>query len=194
MEKVYYRIFLPAYNKAAQRMCLDCAEFIEKGDKILDLGCGSAIVAKNFEDFFQAKIFGVDIKDNRIFPIPFKIITGKKLPFDDLFFDVVLINYVLHHCQKPEVLLKEAKRVGKRIIVYEDLPEGLFSKLRCALHQVSYSIFFQHNSQRFNFKTKTEWEGLFKNLGLKIITQKQVSTPFDWFDPVHRILFVLKRA
>jgi hypothetical protein len=34
----------------------------------------------------------------------------------------------LHHTEDPISILKEAKRVGKRIIIFEDLPEGIFGK------------------------------------------------------------------
>jgi len=190
----FHRIFSKIYEMASQKMCLDCLGFIEKGDKILDLGCGSGIVAKNFRDFFKAEILGVDIKDNRIIPIPFKIIDGQSLPFKDLIFDVVLISYVLHHSKDPETLLKEAKRVGKKIIIFEDLPEGFFSELKCSFHQASYNAFFQKEKQKFNFKSKKEWQELFKRLGLKIIAQKQPSLIFNILDPGKKILFVLEKA
>lgn len=184
----YNQIFSKIYEMGAKQMCRDCRDFIEKDSKILDLGCGSGIAAKEFRDFFKAEVIGVDVKDNRLVDVPFQIINGENLPFKDNFFDVVLINYVLHHCQNPEKLLKEAKRVGKKIIIFEDLPEGILSKIRCKLHQIT---FWGGKRKNFNFKTKKEWEDLFKKLGLKVIIQKRVFTKFDFFDPVHRILFVL---
>ena len=172
-------------------MCHDCQGFIEKGSKILDLGCGSGIATKGFGDSFEAKIVGVDVRDNRIIDIPFiKIIDGENLPFDDNSFDVTLINYVLHHCSNPERLLKEAKRVSRKIIIFEDLPEGIISKLICKLHQIT---FFGGERRKFHFKTKKEWEDLFNKLGLKVIAQKRVFTKFDWLDLVKRILFVLEK-
>lgn len=186
---MYYRIFSKIYEMGAKKMCRVCQDFIEQGSKILDLGCGSGLAAKNFQDFFQAEVIGVDIRDNRVVPIPFKIIDGENLPFNDHSFDVVMINFVLHHCQNPERLLKEAKRVSKKIIIFEDLPEGVLSKLRCYFHQIT---FFGGERQKFNFKTSNEWKELFKKLGLKIFAQKRVFTKLDWFDPVKKILFVLE--
>ena len=185
----YYRLFSKIYEMGAKQMCHDCQGFVKKGSKILDLGCGSGIAAKNFQDFFGAKVLGVDIRDNRLVPIPFKLIDGKNLPFEDNTFDVVLINYVLHHCQNPEEILKEAKRVSKRIIIFEDLPEGFFSKLRCKIHQ----IIFPGSKKAFNFKKKEEWEKIFEKLGLKIIAQDRVFTKFSWLDPAKRIRFVLEK-
>jgi len=176
-------------------MCLYCKDFIREGARILDLGCGSGIVGKQFQDFFKAELIGIDIEDKRVEEIPFRIFDGFHIPFPNSSFDVVLINYVLHHTPDPEILLKEAKRVGKKIIIFEDLPDGFLSKLRCFLHQESYNIFLQRKKQKFNFKTKKEWESIFETLGLKILDSKKVlATKLDLIDPVSRILFLLEKT
>jgi len=185
----YYRLFSKIYEMGAKQMCLDCQGFIKEGSKILDLGCGSGIAAKYFQDFFKAKVIGIDIRDNRLVPIPFQIFDGKNLPFENDSFDVVLINYVLHHCQSPEELLKEAKKVAKRIIIFEDLPEGFLAKLRCQIHQ----MIFPGSKKTFNFKTRKEWREIFEKLTLKIIAENQVFTKFSWLDPIKRIRFVLEK-
>ena len=190
----FHFFFAKIYENAAQRMCLECTEFIKKGDKILDFGCGSGIVSKNFQDFFKADILGVDIKDSRVVSIPFKKIkevSSEKLPFNDLSFDVALVSYVLHHTKDPGEILKELKRVAKRIIVYEDLPEGFLSKLRCFFHEISYKILFQRVKYRFNFKTEKKWKELFEKLGLKIVAQKKASGRFNFIDPTSKIIFIL---
>ena len=188
----YYQIFSKFYQIASQEKCLECQDFIERGAKILDLGCGSGIVAKSFQDFFEAEVLGVDIEDSRIVSIPFKKIDGKNLPFEDSSFDVVLISYVLHHSQDPEFLLKEAKRVGKKIIIYEDLPEGVISEIRCIFHSATYNFLFQQQEEKCDFKTEKEWQKIFETLGLKMIAQKRVSSGFDLLDPGQKILFVLE--
>ncbi len=53
--KFYYRILSKTYEEGAKKACQDCVDFIQKGSKILDLGCGSGIVAKVFQDFFRQK-------------------------------------------------------------------------------------------------------------------------------------------
>ena len=182
----FYRIFSKIYERAAQKMCLDCQDFIQKGSKILDLGCGSGIIGETFGDFFQAKVIGVDIKDNRIYPLPFKIINGKSLSFPENSFDIVLINYVLHHSGDPILLLKEAKRVAKdKIIVYEDLPEGLLSRIICKIHGISFAKIFQNQNQT-SFKSEKGWEEVFKKIGLNIVFQKRINN-----FPVKKELFIL---
>lgn len=166
-------------------MCLDCQNFIPKGAKLLDLGCGSGIVAKAFQDFFQAKVVGVDIKDQRILYIPLEIINGKTLPFPEKSFDAVLISYVLHHSDDPVALLKEAKRVGREIIIYEDLPEDFLAKIYCKIHGLTFNKFFQKGNNA-SFKTSREWEEIFQKMGLRIIFKKKINN-----FPVKKELYVL---
>jgi len=181
----FYQIFSKIYERAAIKMCQSSQPFIEKGAKILDLGCGSAIIGKTFQDFFKAEILGIDIVDKRVEKISFQIYDGKNIPFPENSFDLVLINYVLHHSQDPIALLKEAKRVSKKIIIFEDLPEGFFSKIYCKLHQLSFDKLFG-NSSKTSFKTEKNWEKIFKEVGLNIIFKKRINN-----FPVKKELFVL---
>ena len=128
-----YRIFRKFYRNAAREMCKDCADFILPNSKILDFGCGSGTVGKEFGMFFRSSVLGVDIIDNRIEDIEFIKYNGEDLSFlEENYFDVVLINFVLHHCKNPKDLLKEIRRVSNNtIILYENLPEGPLSKMMC---------------------------------------------------------------
>lgn len=167
-------------------MCLACQDFIKKGARILDLGCGSGVVGNKFKDFFQAEVIGVDIIDRRILPLSFELIDGKNLPFPENYFDVVLINYVLHHTEDPISLLKEAKRVGEKIIIFEDLPEGFSSKLICKFHGLSYNKFLG-NPDFISFRSEKEWEQIFQENGLNIIFKKRINN-----FPVKKELFILE--
>ena len=170
-------------------MCKECRDFIQNDSKILDFGCGSGIIGKAFQEFFQADLLGVDIKDRRIYPIPFKLIDGKSLPFPENSFDVVLINYVLHHSRDPVALLSEAKRVTRdKIIISEDLAEGCLSKLVCWLHGISFDKLFG-NPTKTSFNSEKGWEKIFKGLGLNVIF-KEIRHTF----PVKKELFVLESS
>ena len=185
---LYYRILSRAYRRAARKMCQEAAKFIQKGSKILDIGCGSGIIAKNFQEFFQAELIGIDIQDKRIFPINFQIINSYHYPFPDNSFDTVLINYVLHHSDDPAALLNEAKRVAKdKIIIYEDLPEGFVSRLFCKIHGKVFDKFFE-NPSKTSFTTEKQWEEVFEKIKLNVIFKKRIIN-----FPVKQNLFVLKK-
>jgi len=189
------KIFCPIYKKEAGRMCQECEPFIEKGSKILDLGCGRGTTTVAFKDYFQSEVFGVDIKDQRVFDFPFEIIEGGNLPFPDNSFDVVMINYVLHHASDPIQLLKEAKRVSKnKILVNEDLKREGLAHFGCWLHQATYKISVPFQKNPMKFHTKEEWEEIFRQLGLKIIFKKGRISKFSWLYPSKNILFVLENS
>ena len=176
-------------------MCQDCQPFIKRGSKILDIGCGSGIVAKALSNFFQSSVLGVDIQDKRVVNIPFQIIDGENLPFKENGFNVCFISYVLHHSENPERLLKEAKRVSKeRIIIFEDLPENPLSKIFCSIHEITFNPFFHRKNPGANFKKAEGWEEIFAKLSLKIIFKKRIFPLLGWTDPVKRALFVLEKV
>jgi hypothetical protein len=141
-------------------------------------------LVKKLKEKLKKDVIGIDVVDKRIYQIPFKIYDGKKIPFPEDYFDLVIIAFVLHHTEDPILILEEAKRVGKRIIIFEDLPEGIFGKVYCFLHWVTWNLFFG-KSPKFNFHTSKEWEEIFENLGLKLISAKNFL--------IKRRIFVLER-
>ncbi len=91
-----------------------------KGKRILDVGMGSGSISyflnkKGFE------VTSVDVANLSIYsdlkPV---IYDGRRLPFKDNKFDTAIIIHVLHHCENGVDVLKEAKRVAKRVIFIED--------------------------------------------------------------------------
>lgn len=188
---MYYRLVKKFFQRAGKKMCLECKDFIRSGSKILDLGCGSGTVGKEFQKYFNADLIGIDIEDKRIEDIPFQIFDGFQVPFTDNFFDVILINYVLHHTKDPIFILGEAKRVSKnKIVIFEDLPETFLSDLICYFHGAIFNWFFQRHREKHNFKRGGEWKKIFEKLRLKLIFEKKVSSKLD---PVEKKLFVLEK-
>lgn len=98
------------------------AEYIKRGDKVLDLGCGNG----RFIEFFQDKnieYVGID-NSQKLIEIArqkhpngnFQIFDGLKIPFPDDYFDAIFCIAVLHHIpgnQLRQEFLEEARRVLK---------------------------------------------------------------------------------
>jgi len=178
-EKIYWKTWI---KKAAK----ECQPFIEPKSTLLDIGCGHGFFLKGLQKKFSLKVLGVDIKDQRKTDIPFLQADGKSLPLKDKSFDFVLIAFVLHHVKEPELILKEAKRVArKKIIIYEDIKEGVWGNLVCFFHALFWTV-FNKAPFTFNFKNQKEWEEIFKQLDLKLIFLKKT---FSF--PVKRMLFIL---
>ncbi|MCH8741950.1 methyltransferase domain-containing protein [Patescibacteria group bacterium] len=189
------RIFFPFHQKVSKVICRECEDFIEKGSKILDLGCGRGVLTNAIKNYFQAKVVGVDIKDQRIVKnFPFRIYNGEKLPFPDNSFDIVFLSYVLHHTEDPKKVISEAKRVTKKkIIIFEDLPEGIFGILMSKFHHTAYSVIFNHKA--FHRKTRKGWEKSFNELDLRVVSSKRIKKWIVWLFPLpqKRIMFVLEK-
>lgn len=187
------KMLSPIYKKSAKVTCQECEDFIEKGSKILDLGCGKGFITNTLKNYFKADILGVDIEDYRIVQgFPFQVYDGETLPFPDNSFDVVFLSYVLHHTEYPKKVISEAKRVTKdKVIVFEDLPEGIRGTLMAKVHTLTYSLVFRQEVS--HYKTEKGWKKFFNELGLKTIFKKRMGSWILWFFPQKRAMFVLEK-
>ncbi len=98
-------------------------EMIEKGQKVLDIGCGDGLLLSALAK--KGVIgSGVDVSEEgarkcreKGLDVSVVDISAGMLPFKDGSFDVVTILDVLEHVYAPEELLKEAVRVSKKYII-----------------------------------------------------------------------------
>jgi len=96
----------------------------QKSLKILDIGCGDGVLAYLISQKIRADITGIDIDfsaikfarqqfKNQNIKARFLKSSAYKLPFKKQFFDVVIATEIIEHLGKPEIMLKEIKRVLK---------------------------------------------------------------------------------
>jgi ubiquinone/menaquinone biosynthesis C-methylase UbiE len=124
-----------------------------KGNTILDIGCGSGAWTNYLaEQGFNST--GVDFVEQfikqakEIYKGSFIVSNAEKLPFDKNQFDTVFLVSILEHLKDDLTALKEAARVGKRIIFVvphqtpdQWLKNGLIFKHNLdKSHQRTYSI------------------------------------------------------
>lgn len=129
---------------------------IEKGSKVLDLGCGNGTLLKMLLDKKNCNGVGVEINQQNVIQsiekglsiIQGDIDEGLK-DFSDKEYDYVILNQTLQSTEKPDFVIEEMLRVGKKVVV--SFPNFGYWKVR-------FYLFFKGRMPKSNI------------------------LPFEWFD------------
>ena len=115
-DKFWDFYIVPSYSKTLARVDL------QKGSKILDLGCGTGALLKILEDRFpSSELTGIDLTEEMLAVAKQKLSdnvelllgSASNLPFDSESFDWVIMSNVIGHLSDKKTTLKEAHRVLK---------------------------------------------------------------------------------
>ncbi len=153
--------------------------YTQKGDKVLDLGCGSG----RLQEVFNRKIdyYGIDVSEELIkiarenYPgTKFLISSPLSFPFQNNFFDKIFCLSVLHHIPSKKFrkdFIKEIKRIlrpgGEAIITVWDLRNNQKSNL----------LLFQYTLAKLIGKSKLDLKDIFypwKNNRGEILVQRYI--------------------
>jgi SAM-dependent methyltransferase len=109
------------FNRRTRVLAGHIKDLIPHGSSVLDVGCGDGTIDVLIQqDRPDLRIEGVDVLLRPVSKIPVGLFDGTKLPFQDKTFDVVMFVDVLHHTVDPIVLLTEAARVARQLIILKD--------------------------------------------------------------------------
>ena len=108
-------------TKAEHKVILD---WISAGASVLDLGCGDGELLAQLISRKQVRAQGIELSDTAIHRCVAQGLSVFQQDIDtglseyaDQSFDYVILNQTLQQVKKPEFALKEALRVGRRVIV-----------------------------------------------------------------------------
>ena len=94
---------------------------IYPGGKLLDIGCGVSPLCNEAHTKDNAEVYGIDFADELIeklkekYPrIHYSVGDFYHLPFEDNFFDTVILGEVIEHAEEPKKVIDEAFRVLKK--------------------------------------------------------------------------------
>jgi SAM-dependent methyltransferase len=143
------------------------AALIPPAARILDVGCGDGtldlLIIRQRPDI---SIVGVDVLVRPNTRIPVQPYDGTKIPYPDASFDAVMFVDVLHHTADPHVLLKEATRVGKMVLIKDHFCENSLADIR--LRFMDWVGNAHHGvALPYNYWSRHQWSKAFGQLGLK---------------------------
>lgn len=167
-------LFRKIVYKAGYIRAKDLVERIQpyqkSNDLILDIGAGSCNICEIFlnkgYDVIPLDVQNLSTVKN-LQPV---IYDGVKIPFNDNKFDKSLILTVLHHTREPESILREAKRVSKKIIIIEDVYDNWLQKYLTYFFDSLLNLEFIGHPR--SNKSDEQWKKTFEKLGLKLIDVK----------------------
>ena len=108
-------------RRRLDRIAAKLGPLLPKTARVLDVGCGDGqLAARILEARPDVQIVGIDVLARPRAFIPVQLFDGQKIPFDDRSFDAVIFVDVLHHTDDPSVLLHEARRVSRNVVLIKD--------------------------------------------------------------------------
>jgi SAM-dependent methyltransferase len=160
--------------------------FIPPESRILDVGCGDGLVDRWIAQLQPSvHVEGIDVLVRENAGILVKPFDGATIPYPDASFDVVMFVDVLHHTAEPRILLQEAARVGRTILVKDHFREGFLSEV--TLRFMDWVGNAPHGVVLpYNYLSRAEWFAAFDRAGLKT---SRLATSFGLYPPPASWLF-----
>jgi SAM-dependent methyltransferase len=150
-------------------LCNHVVEMIPPRATLLDVGCGDGLLAERIGTLrSDVTVHGVDVLVRPGARIPVQAYDGLSIPHADDSFDCVLFGDVLHHCDDPIAVLREARRVARySMLVKDHTLHGPFSwRLLRFMDDVGNK---RHGvSMKYDYWPETRWHEVFRNLSLEI--------------------------
>lgn len=170
--KTFARLTEFRWQMRAEKIAENISSLISADSSVLDIGSGSGNVAKEISLKTGAKFTLLDVIDWNVTDLPFILFNGKKIPFKDKEFDFALLMDVLHHSEDEELLIKEAIRVAKKIIILEEVHENIFMKIWANVID-NFQWFLFGMPLAFHSRSEKQWKKFLGNFCKNIQSKKE---------------------
>lgn len=159
---------------------------ISDGARVLDIGCGDGTIdSLILQHRADATIEGIDVLVRPSACISVRPFDGTRIPYPDSSFDLALLVDVLHHTPDPSVLLREAARVAKSILLKDHFKEGFLAgptlRFMDWIGNKPHGVVLP-----YNYWTQSQWKAAFATLGLQVI---DIKTSLGLYHPPASWLF-----
>ncbi len=109
------------HSRRVHRIASRLADCVPEAARVLDVGAGDGALARLLLKLRpDLRIQGVDVLLRPLAEIPVQQFDGQQLPFEDRFFDAVMLVDVLHHAEDPAALFAECVRVSRQCLLIKD--------------------------------------------------------------------------
>lgn len=163
---------------------------VEPGSKVLDLGCGTGELLKELQ--VRKKVFpqGVEISEECIqacvrkgLPVYHGDLDEGLADYNDQALDYVILTNVIQVLHRPDNLIREAARVGRRVVVsfpnFAHWQGRLQLGLKGQMPQTSRLPYEWYNSPNIHLTTITDFLRLCRSENLRIVEKVFLRTKDD---------------
>lgn len=201
------------WSSGLQRRLELTQKFVDfKGNKVLDVGCGTGMFLGKFKEL-GAEVYGIDVDEDKVRIAKEKYVNVMKapaedLPYKDKFFDIVWSHEVLEHVDNDRKAIQESIRVlkpGGKLVVFcpnklwPFETHGIYLGNRYIFGNIPfvpwspYPLYDLLTPHVRNYSNK-KLEELFRNLPVQIVTHTHIFPGFDQIKRRSRILSKIVKA
>ena len=152
------------------------ASVIQPRSRIIDIGAGKGLLAQEMTRQLDARVIMVDVAQYNHTNLPLTVCDSRALAFADNSFDHALLSFVLHHSPHPEIILREALRVAREVIVIENDVRGAVTRLIDSWPAIRYGTPPCHLT-----RTRDEWLEWFEEFPVEARVLKEFALERGFF-------------
>ena len=178
------------------------AALVKKNDRVLDLGCGDGSFLKRLIDEHEADVLGLEIDQPtvaRCIANGVPVIQGNMdnaLDFaDDKSFDLVVLSHTIQEIRRPDELLQQIFRVGKKAAVsvinfgnWKNRCQLLFSGKMPRNPQIPYHWY---DTPNIHLGTLQDFRELCNQLNITIVDETPIAARFPKLSKIMPNLFAV---
>lgn len=177
------KIVVPTSIFSSSRIDFDLiVDLIEPNSRVLDLGCGTGTLLCRLDREKQVKGLGIEINEDYLIsavncgiPVIQADIDEGLSELPEKSFDYVILSMTLQVVKKPDIILKEITRIGKKCIV--SFPNFGHWRVRAQLFFKGISPvtpnlpYTWYDTPNRHFLTLKDFRNLCRSLGIKVLKE-----------------------